>query len=145
MACVLAGLTVFFGYFAIAFIQLNSSGLPNVFAEDMKLLAITVSLFTPFLLAGVVIASVFAEDSGRIHRLYFADLLGAGIACSLVVHGTLTRRPASSTERPRLHRRRPAARAPSSPRQPRPRRAGRAGTAGGVAKRTCCPSPSPTS
>ncbi len=84
-ASVLAGLTVFLGYFAIALIQLNSTGLPNVLFEDVKLLAITVALFTPFLLAGIVIASVFAEDSGRIHRLYFADLLGAGIACALIV------------------------------------------------------------
>jgi hypothetical protein len=84
-ACMLAGLSVGIGYFAIALIQLNSLGLPGDMREDAKLVAIAISLFVPFLLAGIVIASVFAEDSGRIHRLYFADLVGAGIACALVV------------------------------------------------------------
>ena len=91
-ACMFAGLAVFLGYFAIALIQLNSTGLPEDLGENLKLLVITICLFTPFLMAGIVIASVFAEDSGRIHRLYFADLLGAGIACALVVPliGSLT-------------------------------------------------------
>jgi len=84
-ACMSAGLSVLIGYFAIALIQLNSAGLPHDFGEDVKLVAITTSLFVPFLLAGIVVAGILADDPGRIHRLYFADLLGAGAACALVV------------------------------------------------------------
>src|ERR1043165_5667176 len=39
-ACVMASLSVLLGYFAIAFIQVNSSGLPNVLSEDLKLLVV---------------------------------------------------------------------------------------------------------
>jgi hypothetical protein len=84
-ACILASASVLAGYFAIALIQLNSMGLPNIAREDIKLLIITACVFTPFLLGGIVIATVFSEDPERIHRLYFADLLGAGIGCALVV------------------------------------------------------------
>ncbi|MBI3767353.1 MAG: hypothetical protein HY271_02540 [Deltaproteobacteria bacterium] len=85
MACMLASSGVLAGYFAIAFIQLNSMGLPTILREDGKLLVITACVFIPFLLGGIVIATVFSEDPGHIHRLYFADLLGAGIGCALVV------------------------------------------------------------
>ena len=34
---------------------------------------------------GVMIATLFARHSERIGRLYFADLVGAGIACAVVV------------------------------------------------------------
>ncbi len=84
-ACMVASAAVLLGYFAIALIQLNSMGLPSDLREDVKLVIITACIFSPFLMAGIVIATVFSEDPARIHRLYFADLLGAGIGCALVV------------------------------------------------------------
>jgi hypothetical protein len=42
-------------------------------------------LFASFIAVGVMIATLFSRESDRIGRLYFADLVGAGIACAVVV------------------------------------------------------------
>jgi hypothetical protein len=42
-------------------------------------------LFVSFIAIGVVIATLFGRRSERIGRLYFADLVGAGLACAIVV------------------------------------------------------------
>src|SRR2546430_6342753 len=49
------------------------------------LLGICLALFASFIAVGVMIATLFARQSERIGRLYFADLVGAGIACAVVV------------------------------------------------------------
>jgi hypothetical protein len=36
-------------------------------------------------IGGVVLATLFGRTSNEIGRLYFADLLGAGLACAMVV------------------------------------------------------------
>jgi hypothetical protein len=46
---------------------------------------ICVVLFASFIAVGTVIATLFGRRSDRIGRLYFADLLGAGLACAVVV------------------------------------------------------------
>ncbi len=50
-----------------------------------RLLVICLSLFAAFLPIGVVIALLLSRGSDDIGRLYFADLLGAGLACAVVV------------------------------------------------------------
>ena len=49
------------------------------------LLGICLALFASFIAVGVMIATLFSRQSDRIGRLYFADLVGAGIACAVVV------------------------------------------------------------
>jgi len=50
-----------------------------------RLLFICLALFSSFIAVGVMIATLFARRSHQIGRLYFADLLGAGLACGVVV------------------------------------------------------------
>jgi len=50
-----------------------------------RLLVICLSLFAAFLPIGVVIALLLSRGSDEIGRLYFADLLGASLACAVVV------------------------------------------------------------
>ena len=115
-ACMARGSSVFIGYFAIALIQLNSTGLPSDLRRGSQAARHHASASScRFSSAGVVIASVFAEDPGRIHRLYFADLLGAGVACALVVPliGWLTPPGLRVLERPGF-RRSPVCRSPGA-------------------------------
>jgi hypothetical protein len=50
-----------------------------------RLVAICVVLFASFIAVGVVLATLFGRRSDEIGHLYFADLLGAGLACAVVV------------------------------------------------------------
>ena len=50
-----------------------------------RLLVICLALFASFVAVGVMIATLFGRRSDQIGRLYFADLLGAGLACAVVV------------------------------------------------------------
>jgi hypothetical protein len=50
-----------------------------------RLVLICFVLFASFIAIGVVIATLFGRRSEQIGRLYFADLLGAGLACAVVV------------------------------------------------------------
>lgn len=50
-----------------------------------RLLLICLSLFAAFLPIGVVIALLLSRGSDEVGRLYFADLLGASLACAVVV------------------------------------------------------------
>lgn len=49
------------------------------------LVVICIALFLPFAMVGVIISTFFGRRSDGIGRLYFADLIGAGLACGLVV------------------------------------------------------------
>ncbi|HEV8208006.1 MAG TPA: hypothetical protein VGR04_15095 [Acidimicrobiia bacterium] len=50
-----------------------------------RLVLICLVLFASFIAIGVVLATLFGRRSDEIGRLYFADLLGAGLACAVVV------------------------------------------------------------
>ena len=50
-----------------------------------RLVLMCVVLFASFIAVGVVLATLFGRRSDQIGRLYFADLLGAGLACAVVV------------------------------------------------------------
>jgi len=50
-----------------------------------RLVGICLGLFVSFVAVGVIVATLFARKPERIGRLYFADLLGAGLACAVVV------------------------------------------------------------
>jgi hypothetical protein len=50
-----------------------------------RLLLVCLAIFASFLAVGVIVAILFARRADRIGRLYFADLLGAGLGAALVV------------------------------------------------------------
>ncbi len=80
----IAGITAFVGYFVVALVQLDMLHLAHA-VQMLKLTAVCLCLFTPFLMAGIVIATLFAASPGDVNRLYFADLLGAGLGCAACI------------------------------------------------------------
>ena len=50
-----------------------------------KLVVICLALYASFIWVGVMISTLFSRKTEGIGKLYFADLLGAGIACALAV------------------------------------------------------------
>ncbi len=80
----IAGITTLVGYFVVALVQLDMLHLAHV-AQVLKLTAVCLCLFTPFLMAGIVIATLFTASPGDVNRLYFADLLGAGLGCAACI------------------------------------------------------------
>ena len=83
--CLAAGLAVPVSYTVVALVQLNTVDLTEGPAEFLKLALICFVLFTPFLLVGIVLATIFGARPGEISRLYFADLMGAGLGCAISV------------------------------------------------------------
>jgi hypothetical protein len=89
--CFLASITVQLGYFAIALTMLNTHQLwltSNWLAsgaEVAKLLFVCFALFATFATVGVMIAALLSRNPETVNRLYFADLLGAGFGCALVI------------------------------------------------------------
>lgn len=93
--CGLAGgLAVLIGYWTVAEVQLNAYDLarvlgasfsPVLLREGAKLALLSVVLFLPFMLAGIVVSTVLSTRSEQVHRLYFADLMGAALGCALCV------------------------------------------------------------
>lgn len=79
------------GYLVIAAVPLDSFALwrYGTLASLTNLgwlLLICVTLCLPFIGIGVVIATLFGRAPERIGSLYFADLLGAGLACLVIVY-----------------------------------------------------------
>jgi len=78
------------GYLIVATIRTDTLaiwdyGTLSSFKNLVYLLGICLALFASFIAVGVMIATLFSRESDRIGRLYFADLVGAGIACAVVV------------------------------------------------------------
>jgi spermidine synthase len=81
-----AAVVIALGYGVVATIPTNAVQLlAGSVAEAAKLLAVCLALFAGFLPIGVMIAALLGRDAAQISRLYFADLLGAGTACAVVV------------------------------------------------------------
>jgi hypothetical protein len=92
--CLVGGIAVTLGYVVTARTPLNLLALVLalnrgeggiVVAESAKLVVVCLTLFLPFLAAGIALAAIFARDSAHIGRLYGADLLGAALGCALVI------------------------------------------------------------
>src|SRR5262245_35072293 len=78
------------GYLIVALTRTDSLALWDYGTFDslsglLRLILICLVLFTSFIAVGVVLATLFGRRSEQIGRLYFADLLGAGLACAVVV------------------------------------------------------------
>lgn len=96
--CALAGSTsVLVGYLVAALVplelfelvlQLREPGSASwglLIGESLKLAIVLGALVTPFLAAGIALAVIFSGDTEDIARLYSVDLLGAALACVLVI------------------------------------------------------------
>ena len=88
--CLLGAASVGIGYLVVAFVRTNSLaifdyGTRASFGNLALLLLICLALFASFVAVGVMLATLFGRRSEQIGRLYFADLLGAGLACAIVV------------------------------------------------------------
>ncbi|MFL6243014.1 MAG: hypothetical protein ACJ73V_08320, partial [Acidimicrobiia bacterium] len=78
------------GYLLVAVTRTDSLTLWDYGTFDslsslLRLVLICLVLFASFIAIGVVLATLFGRRSDEIGRLYFADLLGAGLACAVVV------------------------------------------------------------
>jgi spermidine synthase len=81
---------VLLGYLVIAKLPMSTLdiwryGSQRSFSNLARMLIVSLALFAPFLMIGVVISTLFGRRSDRIGRLYFADLVGAALATGLVV------------------------------------------------------------
>ncbi len=84
--CAIAGsFATIAGYVIIAITPLNAFALWSSVSEPIKLLVLCGALFATFLSIGVIVATLLGRHPERVSRLYFADLIGAGVACALVV------------------------------------------------------------
>ena len=83
--CLLASVGVVLGYAAVATIQLNVGDLTRAVSEVAKLALMCALLAVPFLAVGIAIATIFGARPREINRLYFWDLLGAGLGCAIIV------------------------------------------------------------
>ena len=81
VCCLVAGASVAVGYVVVALTQLNTFHLTDHVAEVVKLAVVCAFLFAPFLMGGVVVATILGTRPHDINRLYFADLIGAGLGC----------------------------------------------------------------
>ncbi|HET6952905.1 MAG TPA: hypothetical protein VFI47_21155 [Acidimicrobiales bacterium] len=82
--------SVIVGYVIVARIPVASLaiwdyGTRDSFENLAKLVIICVTLFGSFVWVGVMVSTLFARKTEGIGKLYFADLVGAGIACAVVV------------------------------------------------------------
>src|SRR6266542_3065311 len=86
----LGAASVGIGYAVVALTSTNTFaiwdyGTLTSFSNLARLLVIAFALFASFIAIGVMIATLFSRRPERIGRMYFADLLGAGLACAVVV------------------------------------------------------------
>jgi spermidine synthase len=90
-----AAFSVLLGYFLIATLPLNlfrmvmritqGGAWGEVTLELLKLVLVCVTLFLPFLAAGIALAKIFATRTHDIGRLYAIDLVGAALGCAIVI------------------------------------------------------------
>lgn len=80
---------VLVGYLVLALTTIDTLAIweydSGTFGNVARLVLLCLALFATFLPVGVFVAMLFARRTEDIGRLYFADLLGAGLACGIVV------------------------------------------------------------
>jgi hypothetical protein len=88
---VLGAVATIASYFVVAHIQIDTLavwlyGTSGSVKSLLLLLLLCLSLFVSFVPAGIVSATLFSRRPEGIGGLYFADLLGAAIACGVVIY-----------------------------------------------------------
>jgi hypothetical protein len=86
----IGAVSIVVGYLVIARVPIASLavwdyGTGDSYANFAKLLLICLALFASFVWVGVMVSTLFGRKTEGIGKLYFADLLGAGLACAVVV------------------------------------------------------------
>ena len=66
-------------------LSITIGGLVKDFGQILQLLIAYSLAVLPYFFAGWILGSIFRDHTGRIHTLYFADLVGAGLGCLLFV------------------------------------------------------------
>lgn len=89
-AMVFAALSAVIGFLVISWLPINTVaiweyGTGASLRALGALLAICLLVYAPFLGVGIAVASLISSGGSRISRLYFADLVGAGVGCVLAV------------------------------------------------------------
>ena len=85
-ACALfAAALVPISYLIVATVQLNPIDFVEGYTDIAKLALLCGALFAPFLAVGIALAVLFGSFAEDMNRLYFFDLLGAGLGCALCV------------------------------------------------------------
>ena len=87
----LGALATIGAYLIVAFIKIDTLsvwlyGTAGSVKSLVMLLVLCVCLFSSFVPAGVISATLFSRRPEGIGGLYFCDLLGAGIACAVVIY-----------------------------------------------------------
>ena len=82
--------SVIVGYLVVARLPIASLDIWEYGSGDSwvnlgKLIVVCLALYASFIWVGVMISTLFGRKTEGIAKLYFADLLGAGIACALAV------------------------------------------------------------
>ena len=85
LGCLAAAAMVPASYTLVALVQLNTADLVEGAAGPAKLAVICLALFAPFLVVGVLLATILGARLRDVSRLYFADLVGAGLGCAAAV------------------------------------------------------------
>ena len=77
------------GYLVVATTHVNTLVIweyrPTALWNVFLLFVVCVAMFASFVPAGIILSSLFGRRADRIGRLYFVDLIGAGVACAVVV------------------------------------------------------------
>jgi spermidine synthase len=90
-ALLLGAVSVGVGYLIVALVRTDTLAIwdygSRASASSVaRLLVICLAIFASFIAIGVMLATLFGRRPERVGRLYFADLLGAGLACAVVVY-----------------------------------------------------------
>ena len=90
VGCLVGAVSVILGYLVVARLPIASLALwdygrRDSFVNFAALLALCLALFASFVWIGVMVSTLFGRKTEGIGRLYFADLVGAGAACLVVV------------------------------------------------------------
>ncbi|MDH4171845.1 MAG: hypothetical protein OEW42_19855, partial [Acidimicrobiia bacterium] len=90
LGCLYGAVTVAIGYLVVARLPVNTTVIWDYWTRSSvfnlgKLIVLCLALFATFVSIGIMLASLLGRSPDNIARLYFADLLGAGLACFVVV------------------------------------------------------------
>jgi hypothetical protein len=88
--CLAGAVSVIVGYLIVARLPIASLALWDYGRRDSfvnfgALLVLCLALFASFVWIGVMVSTLFGRKTEGIGKLYFADLVGAGLACVVVV------------------------------------------------------------
>jgi spermidine synthase len=81
----LGGLAVGVGYLAVSRVELSTYAPPSELPQLAALALACAVLFSNFLAVGVAVAAILSAAPASLHRLYGADLAGAGFGCAAAI------------------------------------------------------------